>query len=271
MDALVARVDALQRQLDAVQAELTDSHKLTTLGTLAAIVAHEINNLLTPIISYAQMAQAEPDDANLRQKAIDRALDGAQRAARISSSVLGFAGASDPEPAADLRSCVEEALSCLARDPKRDGITLHVELIDADLAMPAGELLQVLVNLLLNARKAMGKQGGRLSITAKRVRGHCEQAVQIDVADSGPGIPAGVQDRLFEPFVTERIHDKGGSPWNERRGTGLGLAICRQLVEKAGGAIRFTTRPGVGTTFSLVLPTGRRAAPAVEAAQPQNQ
>jgi signal transduction histidine kinase len=95
----------------------------------------------------------------------------------------------------------------------------------------------------------MGMRGGKLRITA-RVEG---ARVYIDVADNGPGIPEGVRDRLFEPFVTQRAspdHDDG----TERKGTGLGLCICRDLVRAAGGTIGVDSTPGQGATFHLSLP-----------------
>lgn len=257
-DALLERVATLQQQLDAVHDELAENHRLVTLGTIASIVAHEFNNILTPIISYAQMAKARPDDPALQQKAIDRALDGAQRAAMIAESMLGFAAADTASASphrTELQACVDEALACLAREPKRDGIRLVLDLpADAAVAMPGVHLLQVLVNLLLNARKAMRQQGGQLTIAAAAATLNAGQpGWALTIRDTGPGIPPAIQDRLFEPFVTQAL----GSGSAGRRGTGLGLCICRDLVTQAGGTITFTTAttgPERGTMFTVSLP-----------------
>ncbi len=152
---LIEHFEALQNQLNQVQAGLTHSHRLTTLGTLAAIVAHEYHNILTPMMTYAQLALAQPEDTALMHKAVQKALSGAERATRISSSLLGFARDDAGQPCAPLRATIDEALTCLARDPKKDGIELVINVPDLTVAMPALNLEQVLINLILNACKAM--------------------------------------------------------------------------------------------------------------------
>jgi signal transduction histidine kinase len=248
VEAMLAHFQQLEDQLDRVREGLTHSHRLATLGTIASIIAHEYNNILTPVISYAQLALASPENAELTAKALRKAVEGAEKAAHISSSLLGFARETDEqEHAAALGATIEEAVTCLARDPKKDGIELTVDVPDVQVAIPPVNLQQVLVNLMLNARKAMGRGGGRLTLTG-RVEA---DLVHLDVADTGPGIPDAVRQRLFEPFVTAPLHaDDPG----ERKGTGLGLCICRDLVRQAGGQIRVDTAPGRGTTFHLTLP-----------------
>ena len=251
MDTLLAELDRLQREFDQVRTHLSHSHRLATLGTLTSAVAHEYNNLLTPVINYAQMALSQPEDPELTRKALEKALDGAQRATQISASLLGFSRAEDHEAAAHLPQTIDEAISCLARDPAKEGVELRVDVPDVSVAMAPLNLEQVLINLVLNAKKAMRRTGGRLDI-----RGHIDRARQaapivLEVADTGPGIPAGVREQLFEPFVTEPAAppEPGGSD----TGTGLGLSICRDLVQAAGGSIEVTTSKA-GTTFLMHLP-----------------
>ncbi|MEX0744872.1 MAG: HAMP domain-containing sensor histidine kinase [Phycisphaeraceae bacterium] len=247
VDRLLEHFDHLEAQLQQVREGLSQSHRLATLGTIATIIAHEYNNILTPMISYAQLALANPEDAALAQKALEKALGGAERAAHISTSLLGFARDEPGQTQASLPQVVKESLACLGREPKRDGITLTLDVPEVTVAMNPMELQQVLLNLLLNARKAM-RRGGSLKIAAKVNDDH----VELHVADTGPGIPALIRDRLFEPFVT---HEVNGAPEpGDQKGTGLGLCICRDLLTRADGAIDVTSEPGRGATFHLRLP-----------------
>lgn len=247
----------MQRQLDDVHGALAESHRLATLGTLASVVAHEYNNILTPIISYAQLALARPEDAALMRKAVERALASAERAARISSSLLGFARDDDGPPTARIRQALEEALSCLARDPGKDGIELRLAVADLTVGMSSLNLERVFVNLILNARQALRGRGGRLCVSAAAVAGRA----RIEVADTGPGIPPAILDRLFQPFVTCRPAAPAGDPGDAtpRKGTGLGLCICRDLVRAAGGEITAASVPGQGATFRIDLPLAASA------------
>ena len=247
VEELLKHFEQLEAQFQQVRDGLTHSHRLATLGTIASVVAHEYNNILTPVISYAQLALSEPEDRALMRKAVEKALSGAERAAKISSSLLGFSRESDDQHAAPLRGTITEAISCLGRDLSKDGIALTVDVPDVLVAMPPLNLQQVVLNLVLNARKAM-KRGGQLRITGR------EDGLQVhlDVADTGPGIPAEILDRLFEPFVTQALDGSGEGA--ENRGTGLGLCICRELMRNAGGRIEVASTPEKGATFHLTVP-----------------
>lgn len=274
VEHLLAHFTELEQQLQQVREGLTHSHRLATLGTIATIIAHEFNNILTPMVSYAQLALAAPDDRELMKKAVEKGLAGSQRAAAISASLLGFAREADQQHVAALPKTIDEAVHCLAREPRKDGIDLVVDVPDVLVAISPLNLEQVLVNLLLNAKQAMRRTGGQVRISAQ-VQGNL---VQLQVADSGPGIPMEIRDRLFEPFVTRRLDDGAaevnpagkaattpgaaaarpgssstGGPGGGK-GTGLGLCICRDLIRSAGGAIRFDSEPGQGTIFHITLP-----------------
>ena len=246
---LLAEFEKLETQLHQVREGLTHSHRLATLGTIATIIAHEFNNILTPMMSYGQLALARPSDQDLMRKAVEKTVSGCERAAKICSSLLGFAREADEHHVAPLRPTIDETIACLSRDPKKDGIDLTIDVPDVQVAISPLNLQQVLLNLILNAKKAMGIRGGRLRISAT-VEG---AMVNIDVADNGPGIPPAIRDRLFEPFVTQKHrpdHDDG----LERKGTGLGLCICRDLVRNAGGNITVDSVPDQGATFHISLP-----------------
>jgi signal transduction histidine kinase len=252
-ERLLGQLEDVEGRLQQLQADLTRSHRLATLGTISSIIAHEFNNILTPMMSYCQLALQDNEDVDLMRKALQKSLNGAERAAQISSSMLGFARASDTEPTCNVATVVEEVFHCLARPPEKDGITLTLEIPDdIDVAVNPVTLQQVLLNLVLNARQAMRRKGGQLRLTVTS-RG---QTIAIEVIDTGPGIPPDLINRIFEPFVTQRDGDDGSG-----KGTGLGLTICRDLVDSAGGTIHVESEQGVGTAFLIELP----AAPADEA------
>ncbi len=241
----------MEDQFERVREGLKHSHRLATLGTIASIIAHEYNNILTPVISYAQLALARPDDHDLMRKAVEKGLAGAEKAAYISSSLLGFASEEDEnEHISVLPRIIQSSFDCLAREPEKDGIDLKIDVPEVKVAIAPIGLQQILVNLILNARKAMRQNGGGVLSINARVDG---EMVHIDIADTGPGIPDKIRDRLFEPFVTCRTESELPE-FTEQKGTGLGLCICRDLVRSAGGTIRCETETGAGTTFHITLP-----------------
>lgn len=264
-EALLEHFEQLEQRFENLRQHLTRSHRLTTLGTLASIIAHEYNNILTPMLSYAQMAMADPDNPELMRKAVEKSLAGAERAAKVSSSLLGFSREHDARTVAPLRETLDEAVATLARPPQRDGITLSIDVPDIDLAIDPLSLQQVLVNILLNACKAMRRTGGTITIRAE-VRSaasdrpladpHAPDTIYLTIADNGPGIPHDIRDRVFEPFVTQGVAPDNAS--EDEKGTGLGLCICRDLITAADGSIRVESipkpQPDHGATFHIELP-----------------
>lgn len=255
---LEQRLADMQRQLDELRAQLVESQRLATIGTIAAIVAHEFNNLLTPIVGFSQHALKNLDsgapDMELMRKVLQRSLHSAERASRICDSLLGLARGQSVMGDVPVQKLIDDTLLALARDPRRDGIALRVQ-VQPDLAVrgDAVQLEQVLLNLLINARQAMLGRGG--SITIKGARCEDTGEVRIQVIDTGPGIPPGLLPRIFEPFFTTRSTARRGEP----RGTGLGLAICRQIIEHHGGRIEVSSEVGRGTTFTIILPASGQA------------
>lgn len=233
--------------LQDLHGDMEHVHRLATLGTLAASIAHEINNILTPVLGYAQLAKSDPGDADLQAKALDRAIAGVEAASTIAEAMLGFAQPSgrrnDP---AIVKNVVDASLACMARKPDKDGIQLHTD-VDPSFAvqMPPLSLQQVIINLLLNAFTALSGKRGEVYVTASAID---RDMMQITIADTGPGIPPAIERTLFEPFVSE------GRPNAPRKGSGLGLAVCKHLIQAAGGTITVSTKLGEGTAFTLRLP-----------------
>jgi len=251
--SLSAQIAQMQSQLDALRSQLTESQRLATIGTIAAVIAHEFNNLLTPIVSYSQYAlqSAESDkpDLELIKKALSKAFQSASKAGKICTSMLNLARGQSVFGQVQVQQLVDEVLLVLARDPQKDGIALRVQ-IQPGLVVHGDpvQLEQVLLNLLINARQAMLGRGG--SITVKAATAPEDDEVRIQVIDTGPGIPEKLLPKIFQPFFTT----KGTARPGESRGTGLGLAICKEIVEHHRGRISVCSEPGRGTTFTIHLP-----------------
>ncbi len=153
--SIEAALATLQNRIDLLQQSLAQQNKLATLGMVTAVIAHEFNNILTPMISYTRFAMSDKADEAMRQKALTKALSGSERLANISKSLLGFARG-DETASAPVMTAVRETLACLARDPSKDGITLTIDMPeDLCAGINAGHLQQVLMNLIVNARSAM--------------------------------------------------------------------------------------------------------------------
>jgi two-component system NtrC family sensor kinase len=250
---LVFQLELAQRQLLALQEQLTESQRLATIGTIAAVIAHEFNNLLTPIVSYSQYAlqsaNSETPDIKLIRKALSKAFQSSTKAGKICTSMLDLARGESSRGEVDIQKLIEEVLLVLARDPHKDGIALRVQAQPG--LMVSGDpvqLEQVLLNLLINARHAMLGRGGSLTVKAQRIEETGE--IRIQVIDTGPGIPEKHIARIWEPFFTT----KGTAKKGETRGTGLGLAICKEIVEHHSGRIEVSSEVGRGTTFTIYLP-----------------
>jgi len=252
--SLSQQVAEMQQQLDTLQVQLTESQRLATIGTISAVIAHEFNNLLTPIVSYCQYAiqsaQGPTPDMELIVKALSKSFQSADKAGKICQSMLGLARGQSVFGAVSVQQLVDETLLVMARDPKKDGIALRVQ-IQPELMVygDAVQLEQVFLNLMINARHAMLGRGGSLTIKGSRCEGTDE--VRLQVIDTGHGISEKHLQRIFEPFFTT----KGTARKGETRGTGLGLTICKEIVQHHRGRIEVTSEVGKGTTFSIYLPT----------------
>jgi signal transduction histidine kinase len=257
----LARLDAMQQELSALREQLTESQRLATIGTIAAIIAHEFNNLLTPIVSYSQYALAsatsDKPDMPLIQKALTKAYQSSTKAGKICASMLALARGESSFGVVGIQHLVDETLSVLARDPQKDGIALRVQVQPGLCAIgDAVQLEQVLLNLLINARHALMGHGrnGAITIRAAMAEDSDEPEIRVQVMDNGPGIPEKLLSRIFEPFFTTKATAKKG----EAKGTGLGLAICRDIILHHRGRISVESAVGKGTSFTIYLP----AAPA---------
>lgn len=253
IDDLLGKLDELERRLADMNAEVSTLHRLSMLGVLTAGIAHEINNLLTPVLSYAQLALAKPDDRELCTKALQRAQAGAQSAAEVIHAILGLTRGEDGRTCANVAEVVQEALRCLGRDPAKDSVTVERRVPDhIRVAAQPVALQQVLLNLLLNSLKALKGRPGTITIAARERAGQ----VTIEVSDDGPGIPVDVLPTVFDPpSIAPRVRRRHPKHADKQQGTGVGLSICRQLIESANGTIECTSSTNNGTTFTIVMPS----------------
>jgi two-component system, NtrC family, sensor kinase len=247
----VDSVAELQAEIDSLRAELDHNQRLATLGTLAAGIAHEINNILTPVLAYAQLAAAHPEDQALQAKVAEKSVTGVHAAAQITQAMLGFARTADESDETDVLRTFQQALDCIGCDLSKNRIAVNVKVQSGCIVrMRPLALQQVFINLILNARTAMARRGGRLTIQATP----CGNGqVSLEISDTGPGIPKQIAGRLFQPFVSTNISRRAATAAGQKQGTGLGLAICRRLVEEAGGTIIARSQPEQGATFIINL------------------
>lgn len=247
-DALDLKLGQLEQQFSLLNGQVRELQRLASLGTMSAVVAHEINNLLTPMISYGQFAVGQ-EDPTVWRKAVERSNRGAVRLRALCDGILGVASSTKSSPVVSpVRPILEETLHATGRDWRKDGIDATVEAAEGVTAcFDPSAMRQVLFNLTINARQAMLGRGGRLRLSAGPMDGG---RVQIRVSDTGEGIAAEHLPQIFEPFFTT----KRDSDRMESGGVGLGLYVCRCLVEDQRGTIRVESQVGAGTTFLIELP-----------------
>lgn len=246
---------AAEARLRAVQGELSHVARLTEMGQLSAALAHELNQPLTAVLNYANVAKrllanADPVSLGKAGEAIAKSGQQALRAGQIIRRLRDFVEKRESKRTIEnINKIAEDALALGLVGHAATNIRVHKNLArdTAPLLVDKVQIQQVLVNLMRNAAEAMEETPRReLTITTEAIQ---DAQVEITVADTGPGIPDEVAQRLFQPFVTT----KSG-------GMGIGLAISRSIVEAHGGQLTMTPNKDGGTIFQFRLP----AAPAME-------
>ena len=236
----------------SLEAQLTQADKLSSIGLLAAGVAHEINTPLAVISSYAQMLSKQlKGDARLGP-VLDKITQQSFRAAEIANGLLNFSRTSTTEfRDTNLNQVIRDTLSLLEHQFKTAQILVDLDLADElpPIHGNPGKLQQVFLNLLLNAKEAM-PGGGRLHV-ATLANGHVEALIN----DSGSGIAPEHLKRIYDPFFTTKTTPKPG----DRRGTGLGLSVSYGIIQEHAGKIHVESAIGAGTTFHLEFPLLRNS------------
>jgi PAS domain S-box-containing protein len=235
-------------QRERMEEQMTQTEKLTSLGLLAAGVAHEVNTPLAVISNYIQMLAKQMPGDDPRHAIIEKIVKQTFRASEIVNNLLNFSRTGAAELAdIDVNRVVEETLSLVAHPLKTSQIHVVKQLGETLPAVrgSANKLQQVFLNLFLNARDAM-PAGGMLEVRTAAHNG----SVEIEVADTGPGIPREHIHRIFDPFFTTKASG---------RGTGLGLSVSYGIIKEHAGKIDVRSTPGKGTSFHVEFPAVGKA------------
>ncbi len=235
-----------------LEGQLSQAEKLSSIGLLAAGVAHEVNTPLAVISSYAQMLAKQVSGDAKKSELLDKITRQTFRASEIVNSLLNFSRTSTTEfTSVDLNRVIQDTLMLLEHQLKVARVKVVQEL---NPQLPAiygntGKLQQVFLNLFLNAKDAM-PSGGTLMVSTQN--GH---NVQVAVADTGTGISQEHIPRIYDPFFTTKSKPKTG----HSGGTGLGLSVTYGIIQEHAGKIRVNSKPGEGTTFTMEFPLIRKA------------
>lgn len=249
----------LEEQIVILQEQLAHAQKMAALGELVGTTTHEFNNVLMTILNYARLGLRHKDEPT-RDKALARILTAGERAAKITSVVLGAArNRSDTFEPTDVAKLIEDSLVLLEREMNKYKISVERQFEPAPEALANGnQIQQVLLNLLINARQAM-PSGGRLII--KVSQDAADGTVDLTVRDTGCGIPPDKLRRIFDPYFSTKC----GPDETGKGGTGLGLSSCRRIIEAHRGRIRVESTVGKGTAFTIKLPVAKKAIPVLAA------
>ncbi|WP_448191341.1 ATP-binding protein [Azospirillum sp. sgz301742] len=255
VNTMARKLAERDREANAVRQQAAQQEKMLALGTLAASIAHEVGNPLQSIMAVCdQLAGCLCESPCERRDTLlghtDVIAEHAGRMARTLDEVRGFARPSVPETQRfDLNRVVERTLNLMRFEPRLAKIKLSTELCAERLYIDGvpDHIVQVLMNLLINAADAVDPEQGWILVTTRRAG----RRVILSVSDNGPGIPESVKKAVFEPFFTTKPEGKG---------TGLGLSICRSIVKDHGGQIEIVSAPDSGTSIVIRLPYSECAA-----------
>lgn len=244
IDAMVDAVADRERRLkEYAEKRITESEKLASVGRLAAGVAHEINNPLTGVLTFAHLLREEGQFSEKERGDLDVIIRETERVREIVRGLLDFARQRPTHKADfDANEMVRQTLKLVGSHKEFGAIHIHQDSPEDPIILNGdrSQLQQVLINLCFNACEAMA-DGGRLTVRTARDGG----TIRIEVRDTGHGIPREDVERIFEPFFTTKAVGKG---------TGLGLSISYGIIQKHGGTIAVDSEPGKGSAFAISLP-----------------
>ena len=246
--SLAIAMNHMMQQLTHREELLVQSHKLRAIGTLTAGIAHELNNPLNNIVLTASLFKEDYDDLEneVRLDMLNDLVNEADRAQKIVRNLLDYARESEIESISlDLQGIIKETLKLAGNQILLSKVKVNVANTDAlpQILGDRKQLIQVFLNIVLNALDAMKKNGVLgISIEISKNRDY----VHIKFSDTGMGIPEANLSTIFDPFYTTKPEGKG---------TGLGLSVSQSIIRKHGGNITVKSQVGKGTTFTVILPT----------------
>ena len=244
-------VDDITERLE-LESQLSQAEKMSSIGLLAAGVAHEVNTPLAVISSYAQLLTKQLQGDEKRSAILEKIAQQTFRASEIVNSLLNFSRTSASEfQQVNLNKVVRDTLTLLEHQFKTGRVKVESELLSElpEIMGNSGKLQQVFLNLFLNAKDAM-PSGGTLRVSTANGDG-----VRVMISDTGSGIAPEHINRIYDPFFTTKAKPSEG----QRRGTGLGLSVSYGIIQEHAGKIQVSSLPGQGTTFALEFPMMRKA------------
>jgi two-component system NtrC family sensor kinase len=242
-----AHLAEANRELKLAQEQMVRAETMAAIGTLSSGISHELSAPLGVILNMAQLLKQDAQDNPSLAKDIEVIEYEANQAIKITRSLLGFSrSARSKMEIANVNDILEDLFKIMEFQPRARSIKLIREL-DPDV-MPiqagAGQLRQVFLNVILNAMQAM-PDGGRLTVASRNCREPLSEGVEVEISDTGVGIPADQIKQIFQPFFTTK-----------EEGTGLGLAITFGIIREHNGRIDVSSAEGKGSTFRIFLPKG---------------
>jgi two-component system, NtrC family, sensor kinase len=266
------RVDQKTRELKRAHEHMLHVEKMATMGKMAAVVAHEINNPLSGILTYAKLVrkwiergEAQGAKKTDSEQCLNLIAEESRRCGELVKNLLTFSHTSPMNrQSTDIKTVVDRSIRLLAPQMKMRGVEVHTDLPEdlPRVQCDPGQIEQVVLALSMNALDAM-PHGGNLWVAT---RACADSGVEIEVRDDGSGIPADILPRIFEPFLTTK---EGG------KSVGLGLAVSQNIIDRHGGKIEVQSKQGKGTTFTVTLPvdgsTEAAAAPLLEVAHTKSR
>jgi len=236
--------------------QLLQAEKMAALGQTISGVAHELNNPLATILSWAERLSEQPIMEPSLRRGLETILSESERAARIVRNLLTFARKRQTTRAmVDVNQVVRATLALRAYEQRVTNVTV-IDALAAGLPQvfaDGHQVQQVLLNLVINAEQAMLSANGRGILVVRTWHDADQESVILEINDDGPGIPDDVQPKIFDPFFTTKEVGKG---------TGLGLTVAYAIVQEHGGRIRLESRPSEGTSFYVELPVTGAKLPA---------
>lgn len=243
-----------QQEIELLKRQLTQAQRMAALGELVGTTTHEFNNVLMTIINYAKLGLRHKDEST-RDKALDKILAAAQRAEKITNSVLGLARNRKEEFApTQLDQLIAESLVLLEREMQKYRVSVRCEFAEVPPVRAIGnQIQQVLLNMMTNARQAM-PNGGELLL--RLTHDPTNKCVELTIRDSGSGIPQESLPKIFDRYYST----KTGPDETGKGGTGVGLATCKEIIDAHQGRIRVESSIGRGTAFIIRLPVYQQQA-----------
>ncbi len=248
---MITRLENTYAELEAVQSVMIQTEKMASLGTLAAGIAHEINNPIAGLKNCIRRMQKNPENRKQNEKYLQMMAEAVDKITRVERGMLAYARKEDIVfTEIDCREVIEKALLLLEFKLEKYEIAIDKD-IDGKMPLISGsfnQLEQVIVNLLMNSLDALNENGAagyeherKIAIALKEEK----RFLILSIADTGAGIPEKHREKIFDPFFTTKAADKG---------TGLGLAVCYKIIQAHRGRIEVACGNGAGAEFSIYLP-----------------